>query len=581
MLAAVLKWVMAFGLAALAACPLPAQAIDATLDIAVTAAIASGQGDAAIADLETALAAETDRQAIESLLRRLAELQAAAGKSLDAAETYTRLAALIGDRLGGTAPELATLHQAAGDLFAAAGETEKALAAYLDAMRIDALNGIAIDSNPLDAVTDTLIADVTSPRTRSRLEADKNQLRDLNASVNLPPTDAAPAGDEGFLLVKIYYATNRARTDSLRPNEVYGGSRGTLDYGSATVSIPKIHRPGALEAPSIFSFDVDADPERHLILRSVDPTDRTTVFADMRADLQARRSNEAFVFVHGFNVTFSDAARRTAQMAYDMNFDGLPILFSWPSAGNMMGYLADGAVVQLSGRLLTRFLEDVVRDTGATRIHLIAHSMGNRALTEALELFALRHKDEPPAFDQVLFTAPDLDAGLFALMVETIRPVADRMTLYTSKNDWALRVANQLNGGSPRAGEGAPGIILPAVIDSIDMSVLGEDMFAHSYFADEASALTDILSLFWRDAPPARRCGLTRSPSPSDITSAEWSLEPDLCDGNAMLEALRLLRGEHIGNLTEALAVIESRFPDADASRLAALETALRRLFQP
>lgn len=44
---------------------------------------------------------------------------------------------------------------------------------------------------------------------------------------------------------------------------------------------------------------------------------------------------EAFVFVHGFNVPFHEAAKRTAQMAFDMHFEGLPILYSWPSRASI------------------------------------------------------------------------------------------------------------------------------------------------------------------------------------------------------------------------------------------------------
>lgn len=552
----------------------PAHAVDLLLDVRVNEALAKGQPDAAIAELETALLTVEDAATEEALRQRLADVLMANGRPASAAPQFERLAELITARLGDTAPEVARAYQQAGEAWAAAGDRDKAIAAWGAAIRIDTLNGIEADTNPVFAAAETELADISSQRERRQIEMQLRSFAEVQASVE-PSTP--PSGDEGFSLVKIYYATNRARTDDPRPSDIYRADRGPLDYGTAVVSIPKTHTPGALEAPSIFTFDITEDPQRHLILKSVDPSDRETVFADMRDHVATSGSNEAFVFVHGFNVTFSDAARRTAQIAYDMNFDGLPILYSWPSQGNMLGYLADGAVVQLSGRILEDFLEQVVAESGATRIHLVAHSMGNRALTEALEIFALKHAGQPPAFDQVLFTAPDLDAGLFAKMSGTIRPAVNRMTLYTSKNDWALRVSNQLNGGAPRAGEGADGVTMPETVDSIDMSVLGEDMLAHSYFADDASALTDILSLFWRDAPPERRCGMT--PSPNGTTSAEWSLEPSLCDGGAMLAALRLLRAEHIGNLSDAIAVVETQFPDADASRRAAIEEALNRLF--
>lgn len=569
------------------ALPLPAAALDLLLDSRVAAALAENRPDDAVATARAALDDASDPIEQLAVLERLADLLARLERPAEAAPVYEQIARLQERQLGRTAPEAAGAWQAAGAAWEAAGDEPRALAAWSEALRIDVAGGLAPAASPAQQAADRVLAAAPESQ-RAQLS---RQLRDpLSVTTAAGPRtsrSADPAGtdtlasattDAGYSLVRIYYATNRLRTDAVRPTDIYTADRGPLDYGTATVSVPKLHRPGALEAPSIFSFDVAEDPERHLILRTVEPSDQSTVFGQMRDQLAASSSDEAFVFVHGFNVTFADAARRTAQIAYDMNFDGLPILYSWPSQGNIMGYLADGAVVQLSGRLLSEFLEQVVADSGARRIHLVAHSMGNRALTEALELFALRHTGEPPAFDQVLFTAPDLDAGLFANMVGTIRPAVNRMTLYTSKNDWALRVSNSLNGGAPRAGEGADGVVLPASVDSIDMSVLGEDMLAHSYFADDTSALTDILSLFWRDAPPDRRCGMTVSAA--GVTSATWSLEPTLCDGGAMLAALRLLRAERIGNLSAAISVIEAEFPTATPEQRAAIEAALRRLFQ-
>jgi len=567
------------------ALPAPARAIDLLLDVRVAEAVGSDRPDAAVKLLRSALAETTGPGETLAVLERLAQLLTTLGRPADAAPIWEQLARLREEQLGNTAPEAATAWQSAGEQWAAAKTPARAVAAWATALRIDKAGGLDEAASPAFAAARSLLAALPADE-RAKLEPRLRQAPAAGSGTSVsvktvaPETDGAVASraeaDEGYSLVKIYYATNRLRTDANRPSDVYGSGRGPVDYGTAVISVPRLHRAGALEAPSIFSFDVVEDPQHHVILKSVDPSDKATVFTDMRRHLKETGSNEAFVFVHGFNVTFSDAARRTAQIAYDMNFDGLPILYSWPSQGNVLGYLADGAVVQLSGRLLEEFLEQVVADSGATRIHLVAHSMGNRALTEALEIFALRHAGQPPAFDQVLFTAPDLDAGLFARMVQTIRPAVNRMTLYTSRNDWALRVSKQLNGGAPRAGEGADGVVMPPVVDSIDMSVLGEDMLAHSYFADDASALTDILSLFWRDAPPNRRCGLAQSP-----LAPGWSFEPTLCDGSAMLAALRLLRGDRIGDLSDALSVIDSRFPKATTDQRTAIESALRRLFQP
>ena len=51
----------------------------------------------------------------------------------------------------------------------------------------------------------------------------------------------------------------------------------------------------------------------------------------LREEVRDSRRKEAFVFIHGYNVAFDDAIYRTAQIAYDLSFDGPPILYSWPS----------------------------------------------------------------------------------------------------------------------------------------------------------------------------------------------------------------------------------------------------------
>jgi len=63
------------------------------------------------------------------------------------------------------------------------------------------------------------------------------------------------------------------------------------------------------------------------------------------------------------------------------------MLYSWPSQGSATAYSVDEASVQVSGRRMADFLETVVAQSGAQHIHLIAHSMGNRALIEAMQTF--------------------------------------------------------------------------------------------------------------------------------------------------------------------------------------------------
>ncbi len=135
----------------------------------------------------------------------------------------------------------------------------------------------------------------------------------------------------------------------------------------------------------------------------------------LRQQIKDAPSKDLFIFVHGFNNTFEDAARRAAQMAYDLDFDGTPVLYSWPSQGSATAYAVDEAAVGISGRKMADFLETVVARVRRRAHPLLAHSMGNRALIEALQTYLAKRAPEKRRhiFGQIVFTAPDVDRDYF------------------------------------------------------------------------------------------------------------------------------------------------------------------------
>lgn len=555
----------------------PAQtAADPLVGVSIEQAVADGDIAKALEIVEEALAATDDPRFAHDLLARKAELLEQAGRTAEAAAAWLAVADRLAAQEGGaTSPRIVDPLERAAGAFEATGDRAGAARALTRLLAALTAAGLAEQGEQVAARLESAAEGLDDAVAAAAMEAVQT-FRETAAQTerSIFATDA----EGGFTSVKIYYATDRARTGSEEPNDFYGGERGELELGTAVVSIPQHHLPGAIERPSIWTFTFREDPARHIVLQSVTPGDGDAVFAEMRQQLGEAGSDSAFVFVHGFNVPFFEAAQRTAQMAYDMNFDGVPILYSWPSRASLLSYIADTAVVNLSGRRLTLFLEDVVRKSGARQIHLIAHSMGNRALTDALELYALRHAGEPPAFDQVLFTAPDLDAGLFGAMVETIRPVARRLTLYASDKDWALAASRKLHGDAARAGQGGKRILHNAAVDSIDMTSIGEDMLMHSYYANNPSALTDILALMWRDADPAERCGMAKV---EGEYGAFWEYRPQDCDGNALLSTLSFLRRASIVTFPDARAFM-NRFvmpATTDPDERSRLEKALARLF--
>src|SRR5215210_3877659 len=82
---------------------------------------------------------------------------------------------------------------------------------------------------------------------------------------------------------------------------------------------------------------------------------------------------------------------------------------------------------------LERFLSELASRSNARRIHLIAHSMGNRPLTAALRQIAAHMAPaSKPLFDHVILTAPDMDLDTFRQIASQIARPAQRATLYAS-----------------------------------------------------------------------------------------------------------------------------------------------------
>ncbi len=331
----------------------------------------------------------------------------------------------------------------------------------------------------------------------------KERFQDIGTYRGLKKPEEGKQGAK-YVSVSVFYGTDRARTGSDNPNEFFGYFRGEFEYGMCEVSIPKSHAIGKLERPGWWRLEFKENPEKHIALLKLLPMQEGIFFRSLQEVVSDSSEKDAFVFVHGFNVTFAEAARRTAQLAVDLSFKGAAIMYSWPSRGEITGYLGDEDNVKLTVDNLIRFLKGIVVSSSARRIHLIAHSMGNRALTDALK--ELRQREETTHFNQVILTAPDIDADIFTKQIApAISKVSERITLYTSSEDKALAMSRKIRGRYARAGESGPGIVVVEGIDTVDASGVRTDSLGHGYFADNALLINDIFILFRHGFSPNQR----------------------------------------------------------------------------
>ncbi|MBO0765775.1 MAG: alpha/beta hydrolase [Hyphomicrobiaceae bacterium] len=382
---------------------------------------------------------------------------------------------------------------------------------------------------PASAAPSVAVAPKGAPKTRGarRLPADVDKKMVDTAGLP-PPAPATPRGvtgqadgPGGAIEVVTYYATNRGRSGSREPAKVYGTNAAPLTYGRALVSIPATHTSGRLELPSIWRLQLQPDPKKHFVLKSVTSLKTDEARWQMAKALEGSGSKAILLFVHGYNMSFAETAMRTAQLAYDLDFPGVPFFFSWPSIGQMTGYLHDGETAELSQDAFNQVLDDLSA-LPAGEMYIIAHSMGSRIVSEVLRARVERGKPNT-RISELLLAAPDINAEIFRTRIapRLAEMQGTQTTVYASSSDLAL-IASKTVNGYQRVGETAGGVFVYPGLETIDASKAALVMrdFGHSYLTDSAAVLRDIGSLL-RLKLSAKARGLSQTGISPDIY---WSL---------------------------------------------------------
>jgi esterase/lipase superfamily enzyme len=312
----------------------------------------------------------------------------------------------------------------------------------------------------------------------------------------LRPFPAPPPDDAPYATVELTFATNRAEVTNAPLSERFGGDLAELVYGTATVSIPNDHQPGVLESQNwLMSFIVSPNPESHVLVQHLSLLETDKVLAELTR--QAGDGNRAILaYIHGYNTSFDKAARRMGQMAYDLEWDGGAFFYSWPSQGHAKDYLIDDTAAERSVRVMKQVLTDLGTVPDADRIILIAHSMGTRVLSRALQELVAEGNPAANRITTVILAAPDIDKDVF---IHDIAPRLTQMpnatvTMYASADDTALK-ASQAARGFPRIGDNSGGLVLIDGIEIVDATGAESDFFGHTYFGDNARIIDDMSGL--------------------------------------------------------------------------------------
>jgi esterase/lipase superfamily enzyme len=214
-------------------------------------------------------------------------------------------------------------------------------------------------------------------------------------------------------MATVYFATNR-KPDTAAP---FGFADTVADFDPQNITFGKVDVTGtnlAHESSGVLGEILDKTPANF---------SEATV-----AEILGAQKNLLF-FIHGFDNSFEDAIKRAAFNQLwltgcgDAHADTTIIAFSWPSAGKLLSipphmppeaYRADQAKAGASAFHVAHFLRIIDQlqakyrsECPSGRVFLLAHSMGNHALSGAIQLWTGTGDPREAIFDCAILAAAD------------------------------------------------------------------------------------------------------------------------------------------------------------------------------
>ena len=373
--------------------------------------------------------------------------------------------------------------------------------------------------------------------------------------------------------VRVFYGTNRTITvdgKSQQPSSeqdvtaIVNESGGELVVGRADIWLPLLVKDGGEREISETPLATGTPPterdeqEKFVFITRITASGKEHFVSELQSAVDDQDSQSVMLFVHGFNVTFDAALIRSAQLVVDLregaDFNpGAPALFSWPSAGKVAPgtYRGDQARSLAAAPYLTEFLNLLTQNLEIERVNIIAHSMGNRVLTEALENYAATyletHPDKAIEF-RIVLAAADVDRAEFDRVAEGLKDMDPKVTIYASDNDQALNVSKFLNRFKPRLGDtdgNKPYIRNDRGFVTVDATPVATELFGlgHSYYSDNPFILNDIKCSL-ADTPPGDRALAERQYADEPNGERFFRTDPEV---EAELRACDLRRQTRLG----------------------------------
>lgn len=250
------------------------------------------------------------------------------------------------------------------------------------------------------------------------------------------------------------------------------------------------------------------------------------MFYDLYKEMSATKErNDVLIFIHGFAYTFDEELEAILELK-KLYIDNPKspvnhILFiSWPASSTVfpLTYFDDKAASINTGSSLvrlfyfyTQFLKDLFSDKDLApcnqRIHIMAHSMGNRVLQSML--YSLKTENILRVIDQVILCSADVSYRVFDASEDSfikLPALANRISVYVNKKDAVLAISQfSKNILSPRLGKMGPSGLSdkPEIVSVIDCTNSKSDLKtgfkfqvgSHWLYLSSSAVQADILAV--------------------------------------------------------------------------------------
>ncbi|RYF92820.1 MAG: alpha/beta hydrolase [Caulobacteraceae bacterium] len=203
---------------------------------------------------------------------------------------------------------------------------------------------------------------------------------------------------------------------------------------------------------------------------------------------------QVVIFVHGYNQSPNAALSSGIAIRTLLRLDAPMIMFMWPSQGVLRDYPKDQAMAEASRNAFQTVLCDARTRYPDAKVSVIAHSMGNYLVANALDHLASRGGCTAGAkISNLVMMSPDIPDEKMRELHQPIVSQADIVTAYVSQIDRAVE-SSEVFWQGPNFGfvrNGVP-IIYPGIF-SIDVTSVQDINFSFMSLNHDSYSFSQIM----------------------------------------------------------------------------------------